>query len=91
MFVVLRCFLIEMSFCCPMKPCQTPSDCVYTDESASYSAMSRRMMSAVYWAISSPVRKRFCVRMRATDSGSMASQPEPFCSLSARMASMSSW
>ena len=28
LFVVFRCFLIEMSFCCPMKPCQTPSDWV---------------------------------------------------------------
>ena len=26
--VVPKCFLIEMSFCWPMKPCQQPSDCV---------------------------------------------------------------
>ncbi len=74
-----------------MKPCHTPSDCVYTDESASYSVMSRRMMSAVYWAISRPVLKRFCARMRATYSGLIASQLAPFCSFRACTASMSFW
>ena len=85
-----RCFLIEISFCWPMNPCQTPSDWVYSDESPSYSVMSRRMMSAVYWAISRPVLNRFCARMRATYSGLIASQLEPFCSLRAWIFSMSS-
>ncbi|ETD47247.1 hypothetical protein X922_16935 [Pseudomonas aeruginosa VRFPA08] len=60
-----------------------------TEESASYSAMSLRMMAAVYLAISRPVLKRFWIRMRAAYSGLIALQLLPFFSFSAATALIS--
>jgi hypothetical protein len=85
--VVPKYFLLAIIFCWAMKPCQQPRDWVYLLLSASYSAMSRRMMAAVYLAMSRPVRKRFCTIMRAASSGWMAPQVPPSLALTARTCS----
>src|SRR6056300_1349403 len=48
------------------------------------------MIFAVYLAMSRPVWKRFCAFMRATDSGSMASQALPWLAISPAAAWISS-
>ncbi len=53
--------------------------------------MSARMMPAVWRAMSSPVWNRFCNRMRATDSGLIASQVPFLLSTSLANAAVWSW
>lgn len=88
--MLLKCFLMEIIFCWPMKPCQQPSDCVYLAGSASYAAMSARMIFAVYFAMSRPVLNLFWARMRAAYSGLMAFHALPWFSFKPATALMSS-
>jgi hypothetical protein len=76
LFVSPKCFLIAISFCWPMKPCQQPRDCVYCRIRVVLGHVPAHDRRRVAGDVEAGL-KRFCRRMRAAYSGLMSFQVSP--------------